>query len=51
MINIGQGKIEPEHLRTIIESKNRSLAGFSAPAHGLYLTEIKYIYTAPNESI
>lgn len=44
MINIGQGKIEPEHLRTIIESKNRSQAGFSAPAHGLYLTQILYPY-------
>ena len=45
MINIGQGKIEPEHLRTIIESKNRSQAGFSAPAHGLYLTQILYPYS------
>jgi tRNA pseudouridine38-40 synthase len=45
MINIGQGKIEPEHLRTIIESKNRSQAGFSAPAHALYLTQILYPYS------
>ena len=45
MINVGQGKIEPEHLRTIIESKNRSQAGFSAPAHGLYLTQILYPYS------
>jgi tRNA pseudouridine38-40 synthase len=45
MINIGQEKIEPEHLRTIIESKNRSQAGFSAPAHGLFLTQILYPYS------
>ncbi|HBI01136.1 MAG TPA: tRNA pseudouridine(38-40) synthase TruA, partial [Flavobacterium sp.] len=45
MINIGQGKIEPEQLRNIIESKNRSQAGFSAPAHGLYLTQILYPYS------
>jgi tRNA pseudouridine38-40 synthase len=45
MINIGQGKIEPEQLRIIIESKNRSQAGFSAPAHGLYLTQILYPYS------
>jgi tRNA pseudouridine38-40 synthase len=44
MINIGQGKMEPEQLHEIIASKNRSQAGFSAPAHGLYLTEIKYPY-------
>jgi len=44
MINIGQGKIEPEEMRTIIESKNRSQAGFSAPAHGLFLTRIIYLY-------
>ncbi|MCB0444010.1 MAG: tRNA pseudouridine(38-40) synthase TruA [Flavobacterium sp.] len=45
MINIGQEKIDPEQLRTIIESKNRSQAGFSAPAHGLYLTQISYPYS------
>lgn len=44
MINIGHEKIEPEQLRTIIESKNRSQAGFSAPAHALYLTQILYPY-------
>lgn len=42
MINIGQGKIEITHLRKIIESKNRNEAGFSVPAHGLYLTKITY---------
>lgn len=45
MINIGQEKIQPEQLRTIIESKNRSQAGFSAPAHGLFLTQILYPYS------
>jgi tRNA pseudouridine38-40 synthase len=44
MINIGQGKIEPIQLHEIIASKNRSQAGFSVPAHGLYLTQIKYPY-------
>ena len=28
----------------IIESKDRSQAGFSVPAHGLYLTKIEYDY-------
>lgn len=44
LINIGTGKIEVDELRNIIESKNRSKAGFSVPAHGLYLTKVKYPY-------
>lgn len=42
MINIGLGKIKVKDLITIIESKNRSEAGYSVPAHGLYLTQITY---------
>lgn len=42
MVNIGLGKLEVEHLHTIIKSKNRSEAGFSVPAHGLYLVDIQY---------
>ena len=42
MINIGLGKLEPDDLHKIIDSKNRSEAGFSVPAHGLYLVEIGY---------
>lgn len=42
MINIGLGKMDVEDLHTIIKSKNRSEAGFSVPAHGLYLTEVAY---------
>ncbi len=42
MINIGLGKVKVEDLHTIIKSKNRSEAGYSVPAHGLYLTEVAY---------
>ncbi len=42
MINIGLGKIQIEDLIAIIESKNRSNAGYSVPAHGLYLKQITY---------
>jgi tRNA pseudouridine38-40 synthase len=42
MINIGLGKIKTEDLHQIIKSKDRSKAGFSVPAHGLYLTTIEY---------
>ncbi len=42
MINIGIGKIDINNLHEIIKSKNRSEAGFSVPAHALYLTKIEY---------
>ena len=42
MINIGLGKLKPEDLHQIIASKDRGKAGFSVPAHGLYLVNIEY---------
>ena len=42
LINVGLHKITVEDFNTIIENKNRSDAGFSVPAHGLYLTKIEY---------
>ncbi len=42
MINIGLGKLEVNDLHHIIQSKNRGEAGYSVPAHGLYLTQIEY---------
>ena len=45
MINIGLEKLKPEDLHTIITSKDRSNAGYSVPAHGLYLVEIIYPVT------
>jgi tRNA pseudouridine38-40 synthase len=45
MIEIGQGRLKPEDLHTIIQSKNRSDAGYSVPANGLYLTRIEYPQT------
>jgi len=42
MIEIGKGKINLEDFVQIIESKNRSNAGISVPAHGLFLSGIEY---------
>ena len=42
MVNIGLRKLKPNDLHKIIASKDRSEAGFSAPAHGLYLAKIVY---------
>ena len=44
LINVGIGKITLDDFRAIIESKNRQKAGFSVPAHGLYLVKVKYLY-------
>lgn len=42
MVNIGLGKLNTAQLHGIIASKNRSEAGFSVPAHALYLTAVEY---------
>ena len=42
LVEIGMNKREPDDFNKIIESKDRRLAGESAPAHGLFLTKVKY---------
>jgi tRNA pseudouridine38-40 synthase len=42
LLMVGKNEISPDTVREIIESKNRSNAGTSVPACGLYLTEVKY---------
>ena len=36
------GKIQPQDIKKIIESKKRENAGKTLPAHGLYLVEVNY---------
>ena len=40
MLNLGRGKIDLTTFKRIIEAKDCTLANFSAPAHGLFLTEV-----------
>ena len=42
LLDVGLGKITLDDFVQIIESKDRSKAGASVPAHALYLTEVKY---------
>lgn len=42
LIDVGLHKISLDDFLKIIESRNRSNAGYSVPACGLHLTEIKY---------
>ncbi len=44
LVYVGLHKITLDDFNNIIASKNRSEAGFSVPAHGLYLTKIYYDY-------
>ena len=39
---VGQGKIAEDEISAIIESKDRSRAGQTAPPDGLYLSDVKY---------
>jgi tRNA pseudouridine38-40 synthase len=42
LLEVGLGRISPEGFRKIIESRDRTAAGPSAPARGLFLTAIDY---------
>jgi tRNA pseudouridine38-40 synthase len=42
LLEVGLKKIAPEAIREIIKSKDRSRAGVSVPAKGLYLTKVLY---------
>jgi tRNA pseudouridine38-40 synthase len=42
LLDIGYGKKNLDDLDHIIKSQDRSSAGASAPAHGLYLTQVNY---------
>ena len=44
LLRIGKKEMMVEDIRGIIESKDRSNAGESVPACGLFLTEVKYPY-------
>jgi len=44
LVEVGLGKSTVEDVRTIIKSRDRNKAGFSVPAHGLYLTKVIYPY-------
>lgn len=43
LVDIGRGKMSPEHLPAILQSKSRPQAGVTAPAHGLFLYRAFYL--------
>ena len=42
LVEVGQGKRKPDDIKTILEAKDRRAAGYTAPAHGLYLVAVAY---------
>ena len=42
LVEVGQGKREPQSLKDILEARDRRVAGYTAPAHGLYLIRVDY---------
>jgi tRNA pseudouridine38-40 synthase len=42
LLDVGQGKLDRQGFKAIIDAKDRSKAGQSAPAKGLFLVDIGY---------
>lgn len=42
LIEVGEGKKNPEAMKGILEAKDRSAAGYTAPAEGLFLEKVSY---------
>jgi tRNA pseudouridine38-40 synthase len=42
LVQVGQGKIAPGEIRKILASRDRRVAGMTAPAHGLVLWKVFY---------
>jgi tRNA pseudouridine38-40 synthase len=42
LLDVGLGKMTTNDFKKIFESKDRNLAGATAPAYGLFLKQVKY---------
>jgi tRNA pseudouridine38-40 synthase len=42
LVDVGKGKRPPAAVRQVMRAKDRRQAGVTAPAHGLYLKDVKY---------
>ncbi len=42
LLEVGEGKIKPQDILSILEAKDRGAASVSVPAHGLFLWEVCY---------
>lgn len=42
LLEVSRGSIQPDSIPSVLESRDRAGAGFTAPPHGLYLEEVYY---------
>jgi tRNA pseudouridine38-40 synthase len=42
LLEVGQGKLSLDGFKNVIEARNRERAGFSVPAHALFLEKVIY---------
>ena len=42
LIRVGENKLSPEEIKKIIDSKDRTKSGKTAPSEGLYLVDVYY---------
>ena len=45
LVEIGRGRRPAEWMREVIASRDRGMAGPTAPADGLFLVGVEYVYT------
>jgi tRNA pseudouridine38-40 synthase len=46
LVDVGLGKMPPDHMKHILNSKDRTQASATAPARGLFLIEVDYTATS-----
>ena len=49
LIEIGDGRREPEEMIQILEIKDRSMAGYTVPPQGLILEQVTYAKMGSNQ--
>ena len=42
LVEVGQGRRSPESIKDMLDARDRRAAGYTAPAHGLYLVRVEY---------
>jgi tRNA pseudouridine38-40 synthase len=43
LVRVGEGKLEPKDVRTMLEARKRSVISQPAPARGLTLERVSYV--------
>jgi tRNA pseudouridine38-40 synthase len=42
IVEVGRGARSAESIKELLEARNRTKAGITAPAHGLFLVKVNY---------